>query len=207
VQDVAQEARQALHIEGISLNEKMYAVLRLVKWIMLIIFLGIGFIGGNFCDFCPAAAISPALAGFKLSLGLGGFFMIVVIVAGFFKRRAFCNICPLGYILGLTHKASLFKLKKDAVACTECGACYEACPMGIKSIFTEREGKDIRKIDVTTADCIMCGKCVHRCPENNALAITFCGKKIYNADRIKFMKQYAPKPDKYAPFYDNEKHR
>ena len=62
VQDVAHEARQALHIEGISLNEKMYAVLRLVKWIMLIIFLGIGFIGGNFCDFCPAAAISPALA-------------------------------------------------------------------------------------------------------------------------------------------------
>lgn len=207
VQDVAHEARQALHIEGISLNEKMYAVLRLVKWIMLIIFLGIGFIGGNFCDFCPAAALSPALAGFKLSLGLGGFFMIIVIVSGFFKRRSFCNICPLGYILGLTHKASLFKLKKDAVACTECGACYEACPMGIKSIFTVREGKKggLNKIDVTTPDCILCGECVRRCPENNALAITFCGKKVYNADRMKFMKQYAPKPDKYAPFLTHEK--
>ena len=207
VQDVAHQARQALHIEGISLNERMYAVLRLVKWIMLVIFLGIGFIGGNFCDFCPAAAISPALAGFKLSLGLGGFFLIVVIVSGFFKRRSFCNICPLGYILGLTHKASLFKLKKDAVACTECGACYEACPMGIKSIFTVREGKkgELRKIDVTTPDCIMCGECVRRCPENNALAITFCGKKVYNADRMKFMKQYAPKPDKYAPFLNHEK--
>lgn len=207
VQDVAHQARQALHIEGISLNERMYAVLRLVKWIMLVIFLGIGFIGGNFCDFCPAAAISPALAGFKLSLGLGGFFLIVVIVSGFFKRRSFCNICPLGYILGLTHKASLFKLKKDAVACTECGACYEACPMGIKSIFTVREGKkgELRKIDVTTPDCIMCGECVRRCPENNALAITFCGKKVYNADRMKFMKQYAPKQDKYAPFLNHEK--
>lgn len=195
VQDVAHQARQALHIEGVSFNERMYAVLRLVKWIMLVIFLGIGFIGGNFCDFCPAAVISPALAGFKLSLGLGGFFLIVVIVSGFFKRRSFCNICPLGYILGLTRKASLFKLKKDAVACTECGACYEACPMGIKSIFTVREGKkgELRKIDVTTPDCIMCGECVRRCPENNALAITFCGKKVYNADRMKFMKQYAPK--------------
>ena len=207
VQDVAHQARQALHIEGVSFNERMYAVLRLVKWIMLVIFLGIGFIGGNFCDFCPAAAISPALAGFKLSLGLGGFFLIVVIVSGFFKRRSFCNICPLGYILGLTHKASLFKLKKDAVACTECGACYEACPMGIKSIFTVREGKkgEPRKIDVTTPDCIMCGECVRRCPENNALAITFCGKKVYNADRMKFMKQYAPKQDKYAPFLNHEK--
>ena len=206
VQDVAHEARQALHIEGISLNERLYAVLRMVKWVMLIIFLGIGFVGGSFCDFCPAMALSPALAGFKLSLGLGGFVMIVVIVSGFFKRRSFCNICPLGYILGLTHKISLFKLKKDAVACTECGACYEACPMGIKSVFTVREGKkgELQKIDVTTADCIMCGECVRRCPENNALAITFCGKKVYNANRMKFMKQYAPK-DKYAPFSGKEK--
>ena len=197
IQDVAHEARQALHIEGISLNERLYNILRLVKWVMLIIFLGIGFVGGNFCDFCPAMALSPALAGFKLSLGLGGFVMVIVLVSGFFKRRCFCNVCPLGFILGLTHKISLFKLKKDAVACTECGACYEACPMGIKSVFTVREGKgDIREIDVTTSDCIMCGECVRRCPENNALAITFCGKKIYNADRMKFMKQYAPPKSK-----------
>ena len=179
IQDVAHEARQALHIEGISLNERLYTILRLVKWVMLIIFLGIGFVGGNFCDFCPAMALSPALAGFKLSLGLGGFVMVIVLVSGFFKRRCFCNVCPLGFILGLTHKISLFKLRKDAVACTKCGACYEACPMGIKSVFTVREGKgDIREIDVTTSDCIMCGECVRRCPENNALAITFCGKKI-----------------------------
>ena len=206
IQDVAHEARQALHIEGISLNERLYDVLRLVKWIMLIIFLGIGFVGGSFCDFCPAMAASPALAGFKLSLGLGGFVMIIVLVSGFFKRRYFCNVCPLGFILGLTHKISLFKLKKDAVACTECGACYEACPMGIKSIFTVREGKkgELRAIDVTTPDCIMCGECVRRCPENNALALTFCGKKVYNANRMKFMKQYAPK-DKYAPFSGKEK--
>ena len=199
IQDVAHEARQALHIEGISLNERLYAVLRMVKWVMLIIFLGIGFVGGNFCDFCPAMALSPALAGFKLSLGLGGFVMVIVLVSGFFKRRCFCNICPLGFILGLTHKISLFKLKKDAVACTECGACYETCPMGIKSVFTVREGKgkyDIQCIDVTTSDCIMCGECVRCCPENNALAITFCGKKIYTADRMKFMKQYAPRPCK-----------
>lgn len=206
IQDVAHEARQALHIEGISLNERLYDILRLVKWIMLIIFLGIGFVGGSFCDFCPAMAVSPALAGFKLSLGLGGFVMIIVLVSGFFKRRCFCNVCPLGFILGITHKISLFKLKKDAVACTECGACYEACPMGIKSIFTVREGKkgELRAIDVTTPDCIMCGECVRRCPENNALALTFCGKKVYNANRMKFMKQYAPK-DKYAPFSGKEK--
>lgn len=190
IQDVVYEVRQALHIEGISLNERMYAVLRLIKWIMLIIFLGLGFVGGSFCDFCPAMVLSPALAGFKLSLGLGGFVMVAVLVSGFFKRRCFCNICPMGYVLGLAHGISFFKLKKDAIACTECGACYEACPMGIKSIFTLREGKgDVRNIDVTTADCIMCGECIRRCPENKALSMTFCGKRIYTADRMKFMKR------------------
>lgn len=120
--------------------------------------------------------------------------MVIVLVSGFFKRRCFCNICPLGFILGLTHKISLFRLKKDAIACTECGACYEACPMGIKSVFTVREGKgDLRKIDVTTSDCIMCGECVRRCPENKALSITFAGRKVYTADRMKFMKQYTPR--------------
>ena len=188
LQDVAHEARQALRIEGIALNERVYAILRFIKWVMLVLFLGISLIGGSFCDFCPAAALTPALAGFKTSLYFSGFMMIAVIVSGFFKRRCFCNICPMGYLLGLPHRASLARLKKDAVACTECGACYEACPMGIKSIFTVREGKDERAIDVTTTDCIFCGECVRKCPEDGALYMTLAGVRLYNASREAFMK-------------------
>ena len=190
VQDVMHEMRQKLHTEGVPLNEKLYAGLRFVKWIMLLIFLGIGLIGGSFCDFCPAISLSPALAGFKTSLYFSGFMMVVVLVSGFFKRRCFCNICPMGYLLGLPHKVSLAKLRKNAVACTECGACYEACPMGIKSIFTVREGKNELSIDVTTADCLFCGECIRRCPEDGALFITLAGKKIYTASRMKFMRDY-----------------
>ncbi len=188
LQDVAHQARVALRIEGIALNERVYAILRFIKWVMLVLFLGISLIGGSFCDFCPAAALSPALAGFKTSLYFSGFMMIAVIVSGFFKRRCFCNICPMGYLLGLPHRASLARLRKDAVACTECGACYEACPMGIKSIFTVREGKDERAIDVTTTDCIFCGECVRKCPEDGALYMTLAGVKLYNASRAAFMK-------------------
>ena len=191
VQDVMHELRQALHAEGVALNEKLYAVLRFIKWIMLLLFLGIGLIGGSFCDFCPAMTLSPALAGFKTSIYFSGFMMVAVLVSGFFKRRCFCNVCPMGYLLGLPHKASLARLKKNAVACTECGACYEACPMGIKSIFTVREGKNELSIDVTTADCIFCGECIRRCPEDNALFITLAGIKINNANRIRFMKDYS----------------
>ena len=190
VQDVLHQLRQALHVEGVALNEKLYAWLRFIKWVLLVLFLGIGLVGGSFCDFCPAITLSPALAGFKTSIYFSGFVMVAVLVSGFFKRRCFCNVCPMGYLLGLPHKVSLARLKKDAVACTECGACYEACPMGIKSIFMVREGKDERRIDVTTADCIFCGECIRRCPEDGALYMTLVGKKIYTASRMQFMRDY-----------------
>jgi formate hydrogenlyase subunit 6/NADH:ubiquinone oxidoreductase subunit I len=54
--------------------------------------------------------------------------------------------------------------------------------MGIKTIYTEREKKD-----VTTPDCIMCGECIDKCPENNALSMSFCGLKFYRASRKTFM--------------------
>ena len=191
LQDVMHQLRQALHVNGLTLTERLYAVLRFIKWIMLLLFLGLGLVGGSFCDFCPAIAVSPVLAGFKTSLFFSGYMMVFVLVGGFFKRRCFCNICPMGYLLGLPHKASLARLKKDAVACTECGACYEACPMGIKSVFTARDGKKERSIDVTTADCIFCGECVRRCPEDGALRITLAGIPLVTASRERFMKDYA----------------
>jgi formate hydrogenlyase subunit 6/NADH:ubiquinone oxidoreductase subunit I len=182
VQDMVHEIRQGLKIEGVALNEKLYGQLKPIKWTMLLIFLGFCFFGVNFCDFCPAITLSPAFAGFKVGLFFSGFMMVMVLIGGFFKRRFFCNICPLGYLTGLLYKISLFRIKKDCQACTECGACYEACPMGIKTIYTEREKKD-----VTTPDCIMCGECIDKCPENNALSMSFCGLKFYRASRKTFM--------------------
>ena len=193
VQDLMHETRQALHVEGVALTERLYAVLRFIKWVLLALFLGVGLVGGSFCDFCPAITLSPALAGFKTSVYFSGFVMVAVLVSGFFKRRCFCNVCPMGYLLGLPHRVSLARLKKDAVACTECGACYEACPMGIRSVFTLREGKNERAIDVTTADCIFCGACIRRCPEDGALFMTLAGVRVYQASRMKFMRDYAGK--------------
>ena len=155
---------------------------------MIILFFGIGFAGGNFCNFCPAITVSPILAGIGDSLYVSGFLMILILIGSFFKRRLFCNICPLGYLVGLFHRLSPFRIKKDCTACTECGACYEACPMGIKTIYTERG-----KADVTEANCIMCGECVKCCPEDNALSLTFAGKKLYTASRKSIMSGYVPK--------------
>ncbi len=188
IQDIMDKLRRRTKAEGISANEKLYSVLTPIRWAMLLIFIGLCFIGGNFCNFCPAVAVSPILAGMSTSLYVSGFIMIFVMIGGFFKRRLFCNICPLGYIIGLFHKISLFRIKKDCTACTECGACYEACPMGIKQIYTERG-----KTSVTDANCIMCGECVKCCPEDNALSLTCAGLKLYTSSRKDIISGYTPK--------------
>lgn len=90
--------------------------------------------------------------------------------------------------MGLFHKVTLVQLKKDSTACTECGACYNACPMGIKTIYTERE-----KVNVTDMNCLMCGECVRNCPEDNALQITLAGRSLYTSSREKFMKRFQKK--------------
>ncbi len=189
IQDIMDKIRRKTKTEGIKMNEKMYGAAAPVRWFMVLVFTGLCFAGGNFCNFCPAVAVSPILAGMSTSLYVSGFLMILVLMGGFFKRRAFCMVCPLGTIMGFFHKISLFRIKKDTQSCTECGACYEACPMGIKMIYTERE-----KVNVTSANCIMCGECIRCCPEDKALFMTCAGIKLYTSSRKTIMSGY--KPDK-----------
>jgi len=187
IQDIMHQIRQKTKVKGMRVNETTYNRLKPVKWVMVLLMLGITFAGGEFCSFCPALATSPVFAGLAVSLYLSGFMMIVVLAGSFFKRRFWCNICPLGLLIGLTHRISPFRIKKDVQSCTECGACYEACPMGVKIIYTERE-----KTDVTDMNCIMCGECIRKCPEDNALAMTFAGKKLYTASRKQVMSGFGP---------------
>ena len=194
VADHVHVIRQKTRTEGISMTQSLYRRLTPVKWTMILLMFGLVFAGGEFCSFCPALVTSPVLAGMKVSIYLSGFMMVIVLVGSFFKRRFWCNICPLGYLIGLTHRISPFRVKKDTISCTECGACYEACPMGIKMIYTERE-----KTDVTDINCIMCGECVRSCPEDNALALAFAGKKFYTASRAGVMSGF-----EYDPHYEKE---
>lgn len=185
VQDLMDGIRRRTKTEGIIMNDHMYKALVPIRWTLVFLMMGLTFVGGNFCNFCPAVTLSPVLAGLEVSIFVSGFVMVFVLIGSFFKRRFFCTICPLGYLLGLCHRISPFRIKKDCTACTECGACYDACPMGIKAIYTERE-----KTDVTDITCIMCGECVRKCPEDRALSVTCLGKPLYISSREKVMFNY-----------------
>lgn len=188
LQDLMDKIRRALHIRPIIVSDRMNRFLQPIKWVWIILFLGFAFVGGDFCDICPLKGFTTAQSGHWTNLYLGGFFAVVMLVGSFFIKRFWCIICPMGYLMGLFKRFNLFKLKKDCTACTECGACYEACPMRIKTIYTERE-----KENVQTVDCMMCGECIHKCPEDHALSMTFCGKTVYKSSRNTFMSKYAPK--------------
>lgn len=185
LQDLMDKLRQALHIRPITVSDRLNRYLQALKWVWIILFLGFAFTGGDFCDICPLKSFTTSAGGFWTNLYLGGFFAVAILVGSFFIKRFWCIMCPMGYLMGLFKRFNLFKLKKDCTACTECGACYSACPMRIKSIYTERG-----KVNVQTIDCLMCGECIHKCPEDKALSMTFCGKPVYTSSREKFMAKY-----------------
>jgi len=111
------------------------------------------------CRVCPAGVMEaglPSLASTALSgqpyLGmswvkwalLGGF-----AAAALVAYRPWCAVlCPLGGFLGLFNRLSVFHLRFDRQACTECNLCRSRCRVGVT---VERR--------VNTTRCIRCLEC------------------------------------------------
>jgi ferredoxin len=93
------------------------------------------------------------------------------IKAGIIRKRGFN---PVSRVLGLP-QGSIFptfeKMGIDKVwidkDCTRCNLCVELCPMGN---FEDKDGKI-----VTKANCMMCYRCINKCPQK-AIAVFLKGK-------------------------------
>ncbi len=85
-------------------------------------------------------------------------FVTLVILLVVFKRRFFCtNICPVGALLGLISKFSLFKINIDKKSCVSCGLCAKKCPT---------DSIDYTNKTVNNTTCIKCFKCLNTCHGN-----------------------------------------
>ncbi len=101
--------------------------------------------------FDPYSVAGNALSG--AAFGLVFFLVLTVLV--FFKKRFFCtNICPVGAVLGLISRFSLFKIRIDTDKCKMCTLCARSCPCG--SI-------DFRNHNVNNETCIKCFECLAHC--------------------------------------------
>jgi ferredoxin-type protein NapF len=85
--------------------------------------------------------------------------------------RLYCNaICPVGTVLGLMSRISVFRIRMDKSTCTRCGKCAFACKSSCISV------KDM-KVDFSR--CVACYNCISVCPEGS---IRYTSRK---ADAVK----------------------
>jgi polyferredoxin len=111
------------------------------------------------CRVCPAGALEggvPRMAGQAMA-GQTVVWMslpliviaAVFVLASLFIYRPWCRVfCPLGAILGIFNRVSVFHLRFRRERCTSCNLCRSKCSYGVK--VDER---------VNTSRCIRCMEC------------------------------------------------
>lgn len=110
---------------------------------------------------------------FGLGIDPGWALVVLLIITTPIMVRFWCSICPVGTILGLLNRISLFRLEKDMETCVSCSACSKVCPMQNDEVFTSNKTGD-----VSSVSCIYCGMCVGKCPKKHALSLKVAGRKI-----------------------------
>jgi polyferredoxin len=110
---------------------------------------------------------------------VGSFWIGVVIVAlvgmNIIIPRFFCRVlCPLGALLGVLSRFSLFRINRDVHKCTDCDLCLTRC-----------EGAADPMGKVRLSECFACMNCIDDCPED---ALSY---SMFKLDQ----KQVEPAPD------------
>lgn len=92
----------------------------------------------------------PALLASAGMLGL-------VVVMSAWKGRLYCNtVCPVGTLLGLLSRVSLFRLGFDPGACKKCGKCIKSC---------KAQCLNLKEYRIDSSRCVACYDCVRSCSE------------------------------------------
>jgi len=85
-------------------------------------------------------------------------FLALIVFLAVYKGRWYCNtLCPVGTLLGIFSRFSIFKIRMDENACTSCGLCAVACKAGCI---------DVKEKKVDFSRCVACYDCFKSCPED-----------------------------------------
>ena len=86
-----------------------------------------------------------------------GFFILIVIMSARYGRL-YCNtLCPVGTLLGLISRVSVFKFVIDRTRCHECVRCAGVCKAGCI---------DPRTATIDQSRCVNCFNCLDACPKS-----------------------------------------
>jgi len=85
-----------------------------------------------------------------------GIIIVIILLSGLAERFWCRYLCPLGGLLAVLAKFSLFKFTFNN-GCTHCMICERVCPTG---------AIDVQEEDIDTAECIGCLRCLYECPQH-----------------------------------------
>jgi polyferredoxin len=130
-----------------------------------------------FCKWiCPAGTLEAGIPLVSLNKSIQGqigflfswkvSILVLFLAWMILSQRPFCRTaCPLGAVLGLFNKASLFRMFVDEDSCTLCDNCLKNCPTELKIYESPN-----------SPDCVRCLKCVDAC-QYGAVKYEFIPKK------------------------------
>ena len=169
-----QELLHKIPLRKIRVPKKVNAVLKWVKYFVLLIFVillpiltvdSFGLSTPYFCKYiCPAGTLEGGLPLLLLNKSLHaavGFLfswklliLIIVAAASVLIFRPFCRyLCPLGAFYSFFNSVSLYRYQIDQSKCIKCGKCSGSCKMDIDVCNKPN-----------SPECIRCGACIKSCP-------------------------------------------
>jgi hypothetical protein len=120
------------------------------------------------CRVCPAGALEAAVPNMVTQAAHGqeiawmrpqkAAILVGLLLAAAFSFRPWCAaLCPLGGLLALFNRFSLFHLRFAAEKCTECNLCRSRCSYGIKPDLSPNDSRCIRCMECTACGAISPG--------------------------------------------------
>jgi ferredoxin len=93
--------------------------------------------------------------------------LVALIVTVWRRGRLWCNtVCPVGTLLGIFSRASLFRIRINPATCNSCGLCEAAC---------KSECIDSRSRTIDASRCVTCFNCIGECRRG---AVEFAGPAV-----------------------------
>jgi len=87
--------------------------------------------------------------------------IILIVILSLKKDRYWCNaICPVGTLLGLVARFSIFRVKIDRQQCISCKKCAQEC---------KSHAIDIENYRIDYSRCVTCFNCIDSCDKQAAI--------------------------------------
>lgn len=104
-----------------------------------------------------------------MTLAIAAVTFIVIAVMAWRGGRTYCNtVCPVGTILSIFARRSLFKIRIDTDKCNSCGLCARNCKASCI---------DSKNHEIDYSRCVVCGDCIEKC-HHGALSFSRSAKAV-----------------------------